>query len=91
MTDRALDSNTIDDTAADEHEATAPVIRAPLRARRPAEVTTFLAGVLILAAAFGLNLSEEQLLAGIAVVTGLPSVVTWIVGVFRDALRDLGE
>jgi len=62
-----------------------------LRERRPAELTTFLVGVLVIAAALGLDLSEEQLLAGLAVITGLPAVVTWLVGLFRDALRDLGD
>lgn len=68
----------------------AEVETAPLRTRHPAEVTTFLAGVLVIAAALGLSLSEEQLLAGLAVVTGLPAVITWAVNLYRDALRDLG-
>jgi len=82
--------STVNDRFADEAEAEAPVNRAPLRVRHPAELTTFLAGVLVIALAFGVNLTEELLLAGLAVVTGLPTVVTWLVNLYRDALRDLG-
>lgn len=80
---------TTEDAAADQVEATLPVNRAPLTSRRPAEVTTVIGGTIVVGAALGLNLSEEALLGGLAVVTGLPSVVTWIVGVYRDAIRDL--
>lgn len=78
---------TTTDLTGPANEASQP----PLRQRHPAELTTFIAGVLVIAAALGLDLSEEQLLAGLAVVTGLPAVVTWFVGLFRDALRDLGD
>lgn len=55
-------------------------------AERPAEVTTFLAGILILATAFGFDLSEGVLAAGLVVVTCLPAVVTYIVNIYRNAL-----
>lgn len=59
----------------------------PLHRRRPAELTTFLAGLLVLAGAAGLDLSEEVLLAAVAVIAGLPAVISWIVDVVRDSLR----
>lgn len=67
-----------------------PDVPVPLRQRRPAELVTFLAGTLVIAVALGVNLTEELLLAGLAVVTGLPTIVTWLVNLYRDALRDLG-
>lgn len=62
----------------------------PLRRRHPAELVSFLAGIVVIAVALGFNLTEELLLAGLAVVTGLPAIVTWLVNLYRDALRDLG-
>lgn len=63
----------------------------PVRKRHPAELYTLLTGIVVIAVALGLDLTEEQLLAGLAVVTGLPSAITYVVGTWRDALRDLGD
>ena len=57
-------------------------------AERPAEITTFIAGALVLAAYFGLDVSETVVLAGLTVVTLLPAVVTYIVNIYRGAFND---
>lgn len=85
------DPTTTTDEFAGDVADSGTVLRAPLRTRHPAELTTFLAGVLALAAAVGLDLNEEQLFAALAVVTGLPAIATWLVNLYRDAKRQLGE
>ena len=63
----------------------------PLRQRHPAELTTFIASLVIAAGALGLDLTTEVVVAGFVIIGGLPAVITWAVNLYRDALRDLGE
>lgn len=81
---------------ADESEALNGPIKTSLPQRRPAELATVVTGVIVLATALGFDLSEEVVLAGLAVVAGLPAVVTWIVTLYRDTVygeppREEGE
>lgn len=64
---------------------------APLYKRRPAELGTFVAGVVTAAAGIGLDLDPAPILAGFAVLGSAPFVISYFVDLYRDAIRDLGS
>lgn len=80
---------TVDDSGADEIEATQPVNRASLPSRRPAELTTFVGSLVGIAGALGLDLSTEVVAGGFAALGLLPGIVSHYVGVYRDAISEL--
>ncbi|MGH2761428.1 MAG: hypothetical protein ACRDLD_02420 [Thermoleophilaceae bacterium] len=55
--------------------------------RHPAELTTFIAALVAIAAEFGFELSGGLVVAVFAVIGLLPTIVTWTVGLYRDALE----
>lgn len=54
---------------------------------RPAELTTFIAALILIAAQVGLDLSTELVLAGFVVLGALPGIVSWYVDHYRSYLR----
>ena len=62
-----------------------------IKARRPAELTTFVAALVAIAGAAGLDLSTEAVIAGFFVVGALPGIVTWLVDLYREVGRSLDE
>lgn len=65
--------------------------RRPVHRRRPAETATFAAGLAALAAYVGLDLPEGAVVAGLAVVSGLPAIVTTIVTAVRESAAPFRE
>lgn len=67
---------------------TAAVEKPPsLPARRPAELTTFVAAVVLVGAELSIDLSKEALLAGFTIVGLLPGIVSHYVSLYTAALR----
>lgn len=55
--------------------------------KRPAELTTFVASLVLVAAELGIDLSQEALLAGFVIVGVLPTIVSHYVSLYTAALR----
>lgn len=53
--------------------------------RRPAELTTFVAALVAVAAELGFGLSTTVVLAGFAVLGLAPAIVSWYVDLYQDA------
>lgn len=70
-----------------DHGPAAEVEPRSLPARRPAELTTFVASLVAVAAAAGLNLSTEVVIAAFGVLGLAPAVVSWYVDLYKDAFR----
>jgi hypothetical protein len=79
------------DTNAADLEAAGETTPGPLRQRHPAELTTFIASLVIAAGALGFEVSTEVVVACFVLIGTLPAIVTWAVNLYRDAFRDLGE
>lgn len=78
-----------EDAAADVQESALEPMGQTLPARRPAELTTFAGALAAAAAEFGLDLSSETVIAIFLVVGLLPGIVSYVVSIYREAIRDL--
>lgn len=65
------------------------VTKASLPREHPAETTTFIASLVVIAGVLGLDLSTEAVVAVFAVIGLLPTMVTWIVNLYHDTARSL--
>lgn len=66
------------------------VQKKPLRQRHPAELSTFIASLVVAAGALGLDIGTEVVVAAFVLIGSFPSIITWAVNLYRDTLRDLG-
>ena len=76
----------VDEKAGDLGETQSPNLPAET-VGRPAELTTFVAALVLVAANLGLDLSTELVLACFVVLGALPGIVSWYIDHYRSYLR----
>lgn len=86
-----IPATTSADNRGDVAEAELPVQRASLATRRPAELSTFVASLVVAGGAVGLDLSAEAVTAAFVVVSLLPAIVSYFVALYREAIDGLDE